>query len=638
MVSNPNFYGQSTTGTPNQIEDGVDFPHTGIIKALADGLGQNYAISGFDITTDSATQIDVGAGVIFRDGKRVSISAVTNLILGRTNASENSYHLVVVDKDDAIVIRSPSAKDKVAEYTARTSSDAQGDTIVAVVTHDGNDPMPIQYLTVDKAENSLSIGRSASGTYTEEGTITAASGGGIDIVTTQSNQDIRITPNGTGKVVIDGINHPTSDGGNGDLLQTNGSGDLSFVARSSISLSNHLTVSGNFSDVADKSAAYKRLVGNATLTALGSSLVGTDEVLIRDVSESNVEVKPKTVTAQTIADLYSETDTLADVTGRGASTTTALTLGEVTLDGLINEGETELSPVDPGTSGGDLPSAGFNDTAYYVNATTSLADGTNGQVIHLKNVGATAIQINTSSPIDGSGVAPDNRRSSSTQITLEPMEGITLQFVTGVTDVGNGWYIIDTDTGITNQLAETLDANGNNINFDDATGIQDSNSNEQLIFQETASAVNYLEITNAATTNDPKLSAAGSDTNVGIEIETKGTGEITLDGDVVIDGSHKLTAPVLDAVSSSAATYNLAIGTNAGKYLIYSGTGTVNLPSSAVLGEQYTILNVSSGDITVGRNGNEINGSAADITVGTFNGVTCICIDDTNDDWIALGV
>ena len=151
MVSNPHFYGQSTTGTPNQIEDGVDFPHTGIIKALSDGLGQNYGISGFDITIDNATQIDVGAGVIFRDGKREGIDAVTNLALGRTTASQNSYHLVVVDKNDAIVIRSPSAQDKVVSYTKRVSSEAQGDTIIAMVTHTGNNPMPIQYLTVYKA-------------------------------------------------------------------------------------------------------------------------------------------------------------------------------------------------------------------------------------------------------------------------------------------------------------------------------------------------------------------------------------------------------------------------------------------------------------------------------------------------------
>tara|TARA_Y100000114_G_scaffold25660_1_gene21308 strand:- start:671 stop:2275 length:1605 start_codon:yes stop_codon:yes gene_type:complete len=182
MVSNPHFYGQSTTGTPNQIEDGVDFPHTGIIKALADGLGQNYAISGFDITFDDATQIDVGTGVIFRDGKRHEISAGNNLALGRTTASENSYHLVVVDKDNDIAIRSPSAKDKVADYTVRTltsgttTAHKQGDTIVAVVTHNGSNPAPVQYLTVDKAENSLSIGYSNSGTYAEGLTIDTDAG------------------------------------------------------------------------------------------------------------------------------------------------------------------------------------------------------------------------------------------------------------------------------------------------------------------------------------------------------------------------------------------------------------------------------------------------------------------------------
>ena len=210
MVSNPHFYGQSTTLTPNQIEDGVDFPHTGIIKALADGLGQNYAISGFDITIDSATQIDVGAGVIFRDGKRESISAVNNLTLGRTTASENSYHLVVVDKDKAIAIRSPSAKDKVADYTVRTltsgSSTAhiQGDTIIAVVTHNGSNPMPIQYLTVDKAENSLSIGYSNNGTYTEVSSITGTSAG----------------------LFISNIGTATVDGSDKVLIQDAGSSDV----------------------------------------------------------------------------------------------------------------------------------------------------------------------------------------------------------------------------------------------------------------------------------------------------------------------------------------------------------------------------------------------------------------------------
>ena len=73
------------------------------------------------------------------------------------------------------------------------------------------------------------------------------------------------------------------------------------------------------------------------------------------------------------------------------------------------------------------------------------------------------------------------------------------------------------------QLGADLDANGFDILFNDATGLRDSNDNEHLIFQETASAVNYLEITNAATGGDPQLSANGSDTDVGLLFASKGS-------------------------------------------------------------------------------------------------------------------
>ncbi len=57
-------------------------------------------------------------------------------------------------------------------------------------------------------------------------------GGNLDVVThsivSTSNRNIAITPNGSGKVVIDGLSHPTSDGSNGQFLKTNGSGVLTF--------------------------------------------------------------------------------------------------------------------------------------------------------------------------------------------------------------------------------------------------------------------------------------------------------------------------------------------------------------------------------------------------------------------------
>lgn len=58
----------------------------------------------------------------------------------------------------------------------------------------------------------------------------------------------------------------------------------------------------------------------------------------------------------------------------------------------------------------------------------------------------------------------------------------------------------------------------------DAAGIKDDSGNEQLIFNKTASAVNYLEVTNGATGDKPIIAGTGSDTDVGITFQTKGDG------------------------------------------------------------------------------------------------------------------
>jgi hypothetical protein len=62
--------------------------------------------------------------------------------------------------------------------------------------------------------------------------------------------------------------------------------------------------------------------------------------------------------------------------------------------------------------------------------------------------------------------------------------------------------------------------------FADATGITDDSDNEQLIFQKTASAVNYLEATNAAVGNAPLLAAQGDDTNIDLDLRPKGSGKL----------------------------------------------------------------------------------------------------------------
>ena len=82
----------------------------------------------------------------------------------------------------------------------------------------------------------------------------------------------------------------------------------------------------------------------------------------------------------------------------------------------------------------------------------------------------------------------------------------------------------------TPQLGGNLDTNSFMIDFDDDHGIRDENGNEQLQFQTTASAVNHFDITNAATGNNPSISAVGGDSNISINLVPKGTGEVQANG------------------------------------------------------------------------------------------------------------
>ena len=62
-------------------------------------------------------------------------------------------------------------------------------------------------------------------------------GGNLDVngnsIVSVTNGDINLTPNGTGSVVIDGIKHPQADGTSGQVLQTDGAGQLSFATPAS---------------------------------------------------------------------------------------------------------------------------------------------------------------------------------------------------------------------------------------------------------------------------------------------------------------------------------------------------------------------------------------------------------------------
>ena len=103
--------------------------------------------------------------------------------------------------------------------------------------------------------------------------------------------------------------------------------------------------------------------------------------------------------------------------------------------------------------------------------------------------------------------------------------------------------------------------------------IADANGAEQIIFQTTGSAVNELEVTNAATGNPPILGASG-ETNVSLHIKPKGTGE-------TIIGTGAAAATL-----TSSGAYDLVLDTNSG-----SNSGTI------------TITDGANGNINIAPNG-----------------------------------
>ena len=149
----------------------------------------------------------------------------------------------------------------------------------------------------------------------------------------------------------------------------------------------------------------------------------------------------------------------------------------------------------------------------------------------------------------------------------------------------------------TPQLGGNLDTNSHNILIDDAHFIGDESGNEQIIFQTTGSAVNELEVTNAATGDPPILGASG-ETNVGLHLKPKGTGETIIGtggaaATLTTSGANDL---ILDTNSgSNSGTIQITDAANGHIAITPNGTGNVQLVADEVtIGDSGATATLSS--------------------------------------------
>lgn len=89
----------------------------------------------------------------------------------------------------------------------------------------------------------------------------------------------------------------------------------------------------------------------------------------------------------------------------------------------------------------------------------------------------------------------------------------------------------------------------------------DANGNEWIAQSATGSAVNHVQVTNAAAGNDPAISAVGDDTDIGLNLVPKGTGKvqvnaknIDLAGAFTTAGAYALTLTTTGATNVTLPT------------------------------------------------------------------------------------
>lgn len=98
-----------------------------------------------------------------------------------------------------------------------------------------------------------------------------------------------------------------------------------------------------------------------------------------------------------------------------------------------------------------------------------------------------------------------------------------------------------------------------------ATGgfIADENGNEQIKFATTASAVNEVLVTNAATGNAPAMEASGSDSNIDLSLKGKGTGKVKFGtANIKLPNSDGTSGQVLMTDGAGVLSFGAAASSN----------------------------------------------------------------------------
>ena len=165
--------------------------------------GNTYSTSNGVEIASGATQAVTGDGGGASSGKFKSLTPPTDLV------------------NDA----SPQLSANLDVNGNSITSTSNGNVVIAP---NGTGDVQLDADTVRVGDNNADATITTNGTGDLTLSTNSGTNSGTIAIADGANANISLTPNGTGKVVLDGLSYPTADGTNGQYLQTNGSGVLSF--------------------------------------------------------------------------------------------------------------------------------------------------------------------------------------------------------------------------------------------------------------------------------------------------------------------------------------------------------------------------------------------------------------------------
>ena len=392
---------------------------------LNTGVSGTAILDEDDFASDSATQLATQQSIKAYIATQVAASDTLAELSDTNISTPSSGQILIYDGSDSFDNKSLSGDVTISSTGATTIGSGavetamlnanviSGQTALTGVFDPANDHLLIHDADGGLKKISLANVTSATGGISDVVSDTTPQlGGDLDVngnaIVSASNGNISITPNGSGKVILDGLSHPTSDGSAGQFLKTDGGGNLAFA-----------TVNTDLSG-----DSTPQLGGN--LDVNGNSIVSA--------SNGNIAITPN-----------------------GS--------GKVILDGLSH-------PTSDGSNGQVLTTDGAGNLSFTSKTvdTTNLVDDTtpqlggdldiNGNTIVSTSNGNIAITPNGSGKVILDGLSHPTADGSNGQF-LKTDGGGTLSFASVTQATGNELENLSEDTSP--QLGGNLDVNGNDI-------------------------------------------------------------------------------------------------------------------------------------------------------------------------------